>query len=1009
MYKPHPTHSPCRPCSSLHPSKCRTKLRFILYTSSLTPLALSAEEVPGRHNPSGKYWQDPAPPSPRPLLLNMLSSSYSSSLTMPVSALDTRPTDASATGPASFPHSLLEDSDLQPEALAPTESNFSLINTANLLHCLTSNVDSPDPDILLESPSRAVLTAMNVFPRQSSRRHSRAVGSQSRGSVASTQILRPAPEKTDDPPPVVNERSTANEVGTFEKENKAIQVKVLYHWCVTAGVLLVMQIIADALLSKYQHVPTPAQLCAILLLLYALASGVTVHFVSRARPYAVYLLGFGSVLMTGQVAWHWESHVARFKATHGIFPGQPSFWNMNICNATASGQGSADLLPRTSPYGLAFGCSGAELLETATFFIVLFQHCVQSSFLSRLGVRFTAIVSLTQWLLLACWPLMFPDLHGTWICRIMATGLWTAHLLQSSWFSQSVLKQHTQAMDDMQKTAAQSLKDQKDAQHADSVLNHILKNTMADALGCIERFCQTPVESDTSALSKACDILFRGLWWCKLRVAMLRIVAGCYETQRDAVDIQKFAEDFVRGRDLTLQCPSGAVPLDLTACNIVLDNAFTNAMRHGCPGDPQVKLTITISERGAKHSNVEASPDNIIDEGPRPVTVRFLVTNQANPSRPALQSWSSQDQVVAGLPTGSSRPTLSDGLGLQHIRMVANSCDMIAALWQEGAQVCFELRVETTTADSPAVTSNTQPLHVSCPFPPGLTILGLDDSAIARETLQFHFQNEIPSALKVAMYGKDVEEVEQFKEDALESGDILIVDENVDLPGAEQLGSTIVKELMAAGYDGFACIRSGNSEDADRELSLASGAHWHVGKEVRMRDMIGQLRAEYETFLLRNEVRRDSSGRTSPADTLPSPALKSVSGNGPSFASSSARDKVALFFAPNPASNNVQPSPAPAAGSDATPPSPASSSTVVQETPSRLRPRVDMSSATTEPKARQSRSGFFLQAPALPSRKVRSGFLTEPSLSPSSLLSDRGAASAYGLQSFEGVLPDYGA
>ena len=862
----------------------------------------------------------------------------------------------------------------------------------------------------------------------------------------------------------MNNRSTANEESTFENESKAMQIKVLYHWCVTAGVLLVMQIIADALLSKYRHVPNPAQLCAILLLLYALALVVTTHFVSRARPYAVYLLGFGSVLMTGQVAWHWESHAAQFRASNGIFPGQPSFWDMNFCNTTTSGQGSADLLPHISPYGLAFGCSGAELLETATFFIILFQHCVQSSFLSRLGIRFTAIVSLTQWLLLACWPLMFPDVHGTWFCRITATGVWTVHLLQSSWFSQSVLQQHTQAMDDLQKVAAQSLKNQRDAQHADSVLNHILKNTMADALGCIEFFCRNP-NPNTSALSKACDILFRGMWWCKLRVAMLRIVAGCYETQRDAVDLKKFAEEFVRGRDTTLQCPPGAVHLDSTACNIILDNAVTNAMRHGCPGDPQVKLAITVSERIVVQSNVEASLDDIMDcgcvpdAGPKPVTVRFRVTNQADPSRPALsQSWSSQDEVQA-LPTDSSRPTLSDGLGLQHIRMVANSCDMIADLWQEGARVCFELRVDTTTADSAVITSNAEPLHVSCPFPPMLTILGLDDSDIARQTLQFHFETEIPSALRVAMYGKDVEEVEQFKQDALENGDILIVDENVDVPGEEQLGSTVVKELMAAGYDGFACIRSGNSEDADIELSLASGAHWHVGKEVRMRDMIGQLRGEYEVFLKQKEMKEtpdtntlneevrgqgDASEGTCATDIMPPPIPKPASDNPLCPASGSAQDNAFVFNVPNPTSDNGQPSPAPEKAPNAMPRSSASSAGPPLQMPSRLRSLIGMSSPPQEPKMQVSRSGFF---PAREPRGSRSGFFkwgnssgtsspprgSGSSFSPLgsrlsrdgtlgtlsrqagsrsnlSSIGAKGAASAYsayGLQSFDGVPPGF--
>uniref|UniRef100_A0A7S4LCM7 Response regulatory domain-containing protein n=1 Tax=Eutreptiella gymnastica TaxID=73025 RepID=A0A7S4LCM7_9EUGL len=680
----------------------------------------------------------------------------------------------------------------------------------------------------------------------------------SSGSYASARFLHPAHEKRDDAAPVVNNRSTANEESTFENESKAMQIKVLYHWCVTAGVLLVMQIIADALLSKYRHVPNPAQLCAILLLLYALALVVTTHFVSRARPYAVYLLGFGSVLMTGQVAWHWESHAAQFRASNGIFPGQPSFWDMNFCNTTTSGQGSADLLPHISPYGLAFGCSGAELLETATFFIILFQHCVQSSFLSRLGIRFTAIVSLTQWLLLACWPLMFPDVHGTWFCRITATGVWTVHLLQSSWFSQSVLQQHTQAMDDLQKVAAQSLKNQRDAQHADSVLNHILKNTMADALGCIEFFCRNP-NPNTSALSKACDILFRGMWWCKLREAMLSMVAGRYETVQSATDIQHWAQEFVRGRNVALECPTEVVKMDATACSVVLDNAMSNATRHGCPHDPQVKLAVEVLDQDMDGQRA-CSEDNPCG---RPVVLRFEVSNRANAERPPLQvSWTS-DGPSDALANESSRPTLSDGLGLQHISMVVNLCGMKARLWQHECRVFFELRLNTQIAVGARLES-TEVVKMTRPVPMDLNILCLDDSPVARQSLQYMLPAHIPGAT-VATFGKNLEEVHEFKKAALTDGDLVILDQNVDVPEAKLKGTDIVKELVADGYKGFACIRSGDCSEEDRALSHQSGAHWHVGKELRLRDMSEQLMFKYSIFL---QERADMSDNDSTATQL---------------------------------------------------------------------------------------------------------------------------------------------
>eukprot|EP00670_Eutreptiella_braarudii_P015950 CAMPEP_0174330762 /NCGR_PEP_ID=MMETSP0810-20121108/16927_1 /TAXON_ID=73025 ORGANISM="Eutreptiella gymnastica-like, Strain CCMP1594" /NCGR_SAMPLE_ID=MMETSP0810 /ASSEMBLY_ACC=CAM_ASM_000659 /LENGTH=225 /DNA_ID=CAMNT_0015446105 /DNA_START=42 /DNA_END=716 /DNA_ORIENTATION=+ len=56
---------------------------------------------------------------------------------------------------------------------------------------------------------------------------------------------------------------------------------------------------------------------------------------------------------------------------------------------------------------------------------------------------------------------------------------------------------------------------------ADSMLNHVLKNNMADASGCIDLFFR---KADDRVLRQAQDILFRGMWWCKWRQAMLSIV-----------------------------------------------------------------------------------------------------------------------------------------------------------------------------------------------------------------------------------------------------------------------------------------------------------------------------------------------------------------------------------------------------------------------------------------------------------------------------------------------------
>ena len=209
------------------------------------------------------------------------------------------------------------------------------------------------------------------------------------------------------------------------------------------------------------------------------------------------------------------------------------------------------------------------------------------------------------------------------------------------------------------------------------------------------------------------------------------------------------------------ECPAEAVELDPTACHIVLDNAVTNALRHGCPDDPRVKLAVHLVDPDAT-SPVSDGDAVISPAGPsqaRAKTLRFLVTNRANPQRaPLTDRWSSRGAGDC-LPHDAARPALSDGLGLQHIRMVTGACGMVAQLWQDGPDVFFELCAPTTTAaGATAGLSQPQPAPLVQLFPDGLTILCLDDSGVARESLQCMLNAEVPGAT-VATFGRDALEV----------------------------------------------------------------------------------------------------------------------------------------------------------------------------------------------------------------------------------------------------------
>ena len=318
-----------------------------------------------------------------------------------------------------------------------------------------------------------------------------------------------------------------------QKESAAHCVRPLYYWSAMVGGLLMVQTVFDCLSHQFKYVPPWAELCGSLLLLYPLAAAAAVRFIPRAQPCALYLMALGSVLLTCHIAWYWDHHVSEFKQD---IVSQQNVSRPLLCNMGPH-QTSRPLY--YSRYSAVFGCSTLNLLDAATFLVTVFHNCLQSWFLSRLGVRATAVTSVIQWAILACWPLISPGLYPAWVLRIVVSGVWTAHLIHCSCLFDSMLK--------CQQAAAQELENR---EHADGMLTHMLKNTMADALGCIDRGAISPDAERDGLLQKASDILFRGMSWCKLRIAMISIVAGRYESICSIVDIQKFTEDLLRGREV---------------------------------------------------------------------------------------------------------------------------------------------------------------------------------------------------------------------------------------------------------------------------------------------------------------------------------------------------------------------------------------------------------------------------------------------------------------------------
>ena len=380
----------------------------------------------------------------------------------------------------------------------------------------------------------------------------------------------------------------------------------------------------------------------------------------------------------------------------------------------------------------------------------------------------------------------------------------------------------------LHETQQRALAYQRAAQKADGVLNHILKNNVVDAQTCSELFFDEHLQD---VLEQAQDLLFRSMWWCRLREAVLRIVEGSYKKAERNVSLRQFCHDLLVGRPgITLDCPSMTALLDPIACNIVLDNAITNAFRHGCTENQELRLKVEVSNHDSQTSTA----------------LSFTLINRAKADKPPLSSWSASDtEAVHASANVDHYESVSTGLGLQHIAMAVSVCDMSAELWQEDAYVHFRLRMDSEVSHCiDAEHDSTASTDTAPCFPPNVHILCMDDSPIARRALESILPKEIPGSV-VQVFGETLADVAEFKRAVVEQCDIAIVDQNLTFPGAEVKGTSVIKEILAAGYGGLACVRSANCTDADQREYLESGAHCAIDKDARWREMVQLLAKAY--------------------------------------------------------------------------------------------------------------------------------------------------------------------
>jgi hypothetical protein len=376
---------------------------------------------------------------------------------------------------------------------------------------------------------------------------------------------------------------------------------------------------------------------------------------------------------------------------------------------------------------------------------------------------------------------------------------------------------------------------------ADSILNHTLKNTMADAAGDIEMFLDTHESSSASVqhLRQSLASLRKGMRSCRHRQAYLQLAAQRYKVALIPVNLAEFVSELTSGRPVLVDFPRMTVLIDPTLCSLILDNTLSNAFKHGHPESPDVRLTIacTPNPLGSARS------------------LHITVSNVANPDRPSVTPDYVQQVLSGETQRSASTSAMSDHIGLQHTFLAAGALGARPSLKSSGQRVVFEMGLETEIAPVLDVPQDHLRTSLLARFPRDLEVYCLDDSDAARRLLH-HNLVRWADTQNVHAFGNDQTEVAAFINGVLRNGNIAILDQHLEYGReANLLGTEIARQLVARGFKGLICMRSGNMAVPDLIEYQEAGAHCAFGKDATMKQAIEDIKVAYVRHIVQQEPR----------------------------------------------------------------------------------------------------------------------------------------------------------
>ena len=243
----------------------------------------------------------------------------------------------------------------------------------------------------------------------------------------------------------------------------------------------------------------------------------------------------------------------------------------------------------------------------------------------------------------------------------------------------------------------------------------------------VSRFIETiaPNKNIAAPLRDSIALMQQAMNKCRHRQVFLRLAAGTYVPNLQPTQLLQFVRDQAVGTLVRWSAPESVVQIDPILLGLILDNALSNAFKHGHPENPDVQLSInTRIANGEQESQVH---------------LEVSVTNRANPSRPVID-----DDYIASVrrPDGSQHgpDPMSDRIGLDESFLAVEAHGLSMSLTQQGSQVTLGVRgiIGTGGALLPGnvVDDNKYAAELAV-FPADLHISCMDDSEGARLLLPF--------------------------------------------------------------------------------------------------------------------------------------------------------------------------------------------------------------------------------------------------------------------------------